>query len=43
MISTVIAKETLIFEDKLIVDNALALWGSCIMEKSELVKEFLAL
>lgn len=32
----------MIFEDKLIVDNALALWVSCIMEKSDLVKTFFA-
>lgn len=30
----------MIFEDKLIVENALSLWVSCILHKNELINEF---
>ena len=32
-----ISKTELVFEDKLIIENALDLWVSCIMEKEELI------
>jgi hypothetical protein len=35
-------KETMIFEDKLIVENALSLWVGCIFHKPELINDFYA-
>jgi hypothetical protein len=40
IIAQVLEKEAMIFEDKLIVENALSLWVSCILHKNELINEF---
>ena len=37
----VLKKEKLIFEDKLIVENALNLWVGCLLHRSDLFQEFI--
>lgn len=37
---TILSKEAMIFEDKLILENALNLWTGCLLHRSELFKEF---
>lgn len=39
--SQVLKKETLLFEDRLIVANALSLWVGCLLHRGELFGEFL--
>ena len=39
--SQVLKKQKLIFEDKLIVDNALNLWVGCLLHSDNLFNEFL--
>jgi hypothetical protein len=38
--SLILKKESLIFEDKLILENALNLWTGCLLHRTELFKEF---
>ena len=38
--SQVLKKKKLIFEDKLIVDNALNLWVGCLLHRDDLFHEF---
>ncbi len=40
VISQVLRKSKMIFEDKLIVENALSLWVGCILHKNELLNDF---
>jgi len=40
VVDQVLQKDVLVFEDKLIVDNALNLWVGCLLHKSGLVKAF---
>ena len=43
MISAILAKKTrLIFEDKLIIENALSLWVGCILHNNHLLSDFYA-
>jgi hypothetical protein len=39
--SQVLEKEKLLFEDRLIVENALSLWVGCLLHRGELFEEFL--
>jgi hypothetical protein len=38
--SLILKKESMIFEDKLILENALNLWTGCLLHRTELFKEF---
>ena len=38
--SEVLKKQVLVFEDKLIVNNALNLWVGCLLHRGDLLKEF---
>jgi hypothetical protein len=40
IVSQIIAKETLILEDKLIIENALSLLVGCILHKNDLLSDF---
>jgi hypothetical protein len=40
LISQVLAKDNMIFEDKLIVENALSLLVGCLLHKPELLNDF---
>jgi hypothetical protein len=40
IIAQVLAKEHMIFEDRLIIENALSLWVGCVLHKNELFNEF---
>ena len=40
MLSQVLSKDDLNFEDKLIIDNALALWVGCLMQENSLLDIF---
>ena len=42
LISQVLAKDSMIFEDKLIVENALSLFVGCLLHKPELINDFYA-
>lgn len=42
LISQVLAKDQMIFEDKLIVENALSLFVGCLLHKTELINDFYA-
>jgi hypothetical protein len=39
--SEVLKKPVLVFEDKLIVDNALNLWVGCLLHRADLFNEFI--
>ena len=39
--ATVLQKEKMIFEDKLIIDNALNLWVGCLLHMNNLWNDFL--
>jgi hypothetical protein len=39
-IEQILLKKELIFEDKLIIENALSLWVGCVLHKNELFNEF---
>lgn len=38
--SEILKKKVLVFEDKLIIDNALNLWVGCLLHRGDLLKEF---
>jgi len=42
LISKTLQKEVQIFEDRLIIENALSLWVGCLLHKKELINDFLA-
>ena len=40
IISQILTKKDLIYEDKLIIENALSLWAGCLLHKPVLINDF---